>query len=154
MTQAYERALVTRNEIPRIVAHTCTIKVSIGKRIESPHSPGHRNNHRAAHVCCTLRACNGLGLDFRAGRDSLMERRVTHSSHARARAGLFVLHIPTSLVQYFNYQHFTISAFPMFSTRIKHACTSQAAGLARLGCLANSVTLPQGCHLLHAENVA
>jgi hypothetical protein len=34
-----ERALVTGNEIPRIVAHGCVIEVSIGKHIES-HSTG------------------------------------------------------------------------------------------------------------------
>jgi hypothetical protein len=45
---ATERALVTGNEIRRIVAHRCVIEVSIGKHIESLHSPGHRSNHRAA----------------------------------------------------------------------------------------------------------
>jgi hypothetical protein len=39
-----ERAIVTGNEKPRIVAHRCVIEVSIGKHIESPHSPGHRSN--------------------------------------------------------------------------------------------------------------
>jgi hypothetical protein len=40
-----ERALVIGNEIPRIVAHKCIIEASIGKHIESPHSPGYRSNH-------------------------------------------------------------------------------------------------------------
>jgi hypothetical protein len=43
-----ERALVTGNEIPRIVAHRCLIEESISQHIESPHSPGQRSNHRAA----------------------------------------------------------------------------------------------------------
>jgi hypothetical protein len=45
-----ESALVAGNKIPRIVAHRCVIEVSIGKHIESPHSPGHRSNHRSPMV--------------------------------------------------------------------------------------------------------
>jgi hypothetical protein len=33
------------NEMPHIVAHRCIIEASIGKHIESPHSPGHRSYH-------------------------------------------------------------------------------------------------------------
>jgi hypothetical protein len=42
------RALVTGNEIPRIVAHRCIMEASIGKPREPLHSPGHRSNLRAA----------------------------------------------------------------------------------------------------------
>jgi hypothetical protein len=43
-----ERSLQGTRYHGGIVAHRCRIEASIGKHIESLHSPGHRSNHRAA----------------------------------------------------------------------------------------------------------